>query len=218
MRPSIIPHTEVLMITKRNLLLIALLLSAVALPVCGQDYKEESARLTQILDWHAGSIVAEIGAGAGEMTLDAASRVGPTGHVYSTEVDNKKIAHLKELAADEKDHNITVIEGSQSGTHLPPECCDSIYMRRVYHHFTEPQTMDASLFQSLKPGGMLAVIDFPPRAGLPAVEGVPANRGGHGMPKDILIQELTATGFQLVSEPADWPNDNYCVIFRKPEK
>lgn len=206
------------MITKRNLLLIALLLSAVALPVCGQDYKEESARLTQILDWHAGSIVAEIGAGAGEMTLDAASRVGPTGHVYSTEVDNKKIAHLKELAADEKDHNITVIEGSQSGTHLPPECCDSIYMRRVYHHFTEPQTMDASLFQSLKPGGMLAVIDFPPRAGLPAVEGVPANRGGHGMPKDILIQELTATGFQLVSEPADWPNDNYCVIFRKPEK
>ena len=204
--------------TKRNLLLIALLLSTIALPVCGQDYQAESARLAQLLKWHAGSVVAEIGAGAGEMTLDAARRVGPTGHVYSTEVDTGKLAHLKELADDEKDHNITVIEGSQSGTNLPPECCDSIYMRRVYHHFTEPKKMDASLFQSLKPGGMLAVIDFPPRSWLPPVPGVPANRGGHGMPKKILIQELTSAGFQVAAEPAGWPNDNYCVVFRKPEK
>ena len=204
--------------TKRNLLLIALLLSTFALPVCGQDYQAESARLAQLLKWQTGSVVAEIGAGAGEMMLDAAGRVGPTGHVYATEVSTEKLAHLKELAAEEKSHNITVLEGSQSGTNLPPGCCDAIYMRRVYHHFTEPKKMDASLFQSLKPGGMLAVIDFPPRSSLPPVEGVPANRGGHGMPKKILIQELTSAGFQLVAEPADWPNDNYCVVFRKPEK
>ena len=202
--------------TKRNLLLIALILSAITLPVCGQTYQAESARLSRLLDWHAGSVVADIGAGEGEMTLDAAKSVGPTGRVYSTEVNTEKLARLKKLAAKEKDHNITVIEGSQAGTNLPPECCDSIYMRRVYHHFTEPQKMDASLFQSLKPGGMLAVIDFPPRSWLPPVKGVPANRGGHGMPKKILIKELTSAGFQVVSEPADWPSNNYCVIFRKP--
>ena len=204
--------------TKRHLLLVVLLFSAIALPVCGQDYQKESARRAQLLNWHAGTVVAEIGAGAGEMTLDAAARVGPRGHIYSNELSREKLAHLKELAAADKDHNITVLEGSQSGTNLPPECCDSIYMRRVYHHFTEPRKMDASLFQSLKPGGLLAAIDFPPRSGLPAVEGVPANRGGHGIPQKVLIQELTAAGFELVSQPADWPNDNYCVIFRKPEK
>lgn len=204
--------------TKRHLLLIALLLSAIALPVCGQDYKEESARLAQLLNWHEGSVVAEIGAGAGEMTLDAAARVGNSGHVYSNELSSEKLAHLKELAAGERNHNITVLEGSQSGTNLPPECCDSIFMRRVYHHFTEPQKIDLSLLQSLKPGGMLAVIDFAPRTWLPTVEGVPANRGGHGIPKKVLVQELTAAGFQLASQPADWPNDNYCIIFRKPEK
>ena len=201
---------------KRNLLLMALILSAIALPVCGQDYQAESARLAKLLDWRAGSVVAEIGAGAGEMSLDAAERVGPMGHVYSTEVSAQKLAHLKELA--EKTHNITVLEGSQSGTNLPAACCDSIYMRRVYHHFTEPEKMDASLFQSLKPGSRLAVIDFPPRAWLPPVEGVPANRGGHGIPKKILIQEMTHAGFQVASEPADWPNGNFCVVFRKPEK
>jgi ubiquinone/menaquinone biosynthesis C-methylase UbiE len=204
--------------TNRRLLLITLLLSAIALPVCGQDYKQESARLAQLLNWHAGSVVAEIGAGAGEMTLDAAARVGPTGHVYSNELSSEKLAHLKELAAGERNHNITVLEGSQSGTNLPPACCDSIFMRTVYHHFTEPQKMDASLFQSLRPGGMLTVIDFPPEPGSKPVPGVPANRGGHGIPETILVQELTAAGFEMVSEPADWPNDNYCVIFRKPEK
>ena len=204
--------------TRRRLLLISLLLSAIALPVCGQDYEQESARLAQLLNWQGGSVVAEIGAGAGEMTMDAAARVGTSGHVYSNELSSEKLAHLKELAADGKDHNITVIEGSQSGTNLPPACCDSIFMRTVYHHFTEPQKMDASLFQSLKPGGMLAVIDFPPHPGSKLVPGVPANRGGHGIPKKILIQELTAAGFELASQPADWPNDDYCVIFRKPEK
>jgi len=112
--------------TKRSLLLIALLFSTLALPVCGQDYQAESALLSQLLHWHSGSIVAEIGAGAGEMTLDAAQRVGRAGHVYSTEVNTEKIAHLKELADEEKNHNITVLEGAQSGTNLPPECCDSI--------------------------------------------------------------------------------------------
>jgi ubiquinone/menaquinone biosynthesis C-methylase UbiE len=201
---------------KRKLLLIALILSAIALPVCGEDYHAESARLAELLGWHAGSVVAEIGAGAGEMTLDAAQRVGPSGHVYSTEISSQKLVHLRELAAQEKFHNITVLEGSQSGTNLPPACCDSIFLRRVYHHFTEPEEMDASIFQSLKPGGMLGVIDFPPRSWLPPVKGVPSNRGGHGVPKKILIQELTHAGFQVVAEPADWPDNNYCVIFRKP--
>jgi len=209
---------EVPMKTRRRLVLITLLVSAAVLPVCGQSYQTESARLARLLDWHAGSVVAEIGAGGGQMTVDAAERVGPTGHVYTTEVSQHKLAHLKELARESKYRNITVIEGVQSGTHLPPACCDSIYMRRVYHHFTEPEKMDASLFQSLKPGGMLAVIDFPPSSWMPPVKGVPANRGGHGMPKKILIQELTRAGFQVVSQDANWSGNNYCVIFRKPQK
>ncbi|MEJ2009111.1 MAG: methyltransferase domain-containing protein [Acidobacteriota bacterium] len=112
----------------KHKLLIALILSALALPLCGQDYHAESERLARLLDWHAGSVVAEIGAGAGQMTVDAAERVGPTGHVYTTEVSERKLEHLKELAAQEKFHNITVIKGSQAGTNLPHECCNSIYI------------------------------------------------------------------------------------------
>ena len=65
---------------KSNLLLIALLLSTIALPVCGQDYQAESARLATLLHWQAGSAVAEIGAGEGEMALDVAQLAKALAH------------------------------------------------------------------------------------------------------------------------------------------
>ena len=158
--------------------------------------------------------MADIGAGKGQMTLAAAKRVGATGRVYTTELDAKKLAHLEELAAKEK--NITALRAGETQTNLPPECCDSIFMRLVYHHLTKPAEIDASLFRSLKPGGLLAVIDEEPPPGSKKVEGVPENRGGHGMPQKILIEELTSAGFQVVKSFDDWPSNLYCVVFRKP--
>jgi len=171
------------------------------------------------LNWKPGSVVAEIGAGDGGLTLAAAERVGPTGRVYTTELDPKKLAALETLAAKQKVQNITVVKGGEAATNLPRECCDSIFMRRVYHHFTQPAQEDASLFQSLRPGGLLAVIDFPPGKGpgkLEPVKGVPKNRGGHGMPKQLLVDELSAAGFQALTTPTDWPGEDYCLVFRKP--
>jgi ubiquinone/menaquinone biosynthesis C-methylase UbiE len=197
---------------------LALLLSTFTFSACrGQDTNRvEAARLATLLNWQPGSVVADIGAGEGEMTLAAAERLGATGRVFTTELDLKKLAHLEELAAQEKLHNITSLQDAQSETNLPPECCNSIFIRRVYHHFTQPAQIDASLSRSLKPGGLLAVIDFPPRRWLPKVDGVPKNRRGHGIPQKILIDELTAAGFEVVTVPTDWPNDDYCVVFRKP--
>jgi predicted methyltransferase len=204
----------------RHLVLTALF-GAIVLSAChghAQD-QNEADKLATLLNWKPGSVVAEIGAGDGSMTLLAAERVGPTGRVYTTELDSKKLDKLKSLAAAQKAHNIVAVKAGEAETNLPRECCDSIFMRRVYHHFTEPVKEDASIFQSLKPGGLLAVIDFPPGEGpgdLKPPQGIPKNRGGHGMPKQLLIDELTAAGFQMLTTPSDWPSKDYCVVFRKP--
>jgi predicted methyltransferase len=206
----------------RRHVVFALLLGALALAAChGQDQDQKEAdKLATLLNWKPGSVVAEIGAGDGGLTLAAAARVGPTGRVYTTELDPKKLAKLESLAAAQKAHNITAVKAGEAATNLPRECCDSIFIRRVYHHFTQPAPEDASLFQSLKPGGLLAVIDFPPGKGpgkLEAVKGVPKNRGGHGMPKQLLVDELTAAGFQALATPTDWPGEDYCLVFRRPD-
>lgn len=203
----------------RRQFFIALLASTCTLSACrAQDiYKEEAEQLAALLHWQPGSVVADIGAGDGEMTLAAAERVGPTGRVFSTELDPDKLSHLEKIAAKEKLRNITVVKAAPDVTNLPPGCCGSILVRRVYHHFPKPAQIGASLLQSLKPGGWLAVIDFEPRGGLPKVrEDVPENRGGHGVPQKLVIEELTAAGFELASRPDHWPNGDYCLIFRKP--
>jgi predicted methyltransferase len=207
--------------TRRRQVVLALLLGALAFAAChgqAQDQRDAGA-LATLLNWKPGSVVAEIGAGDGGLTLAAAERVGPTGRVYTTELDPKKLAKLESLAAAQKAGNIIVVKAGKAETNLPRECCDSIFMRRVYHHFTQPEKEDASLFQSLKPGGLLAVIDFPPGKGpgkLEPVKGVPKNRGGHGMPKQLLVDELNAAGFQALTIPTDWQGEGYCVVFRKP--
>jgi ubiquinone/menaquinone biosynthesis C-methylase UbiE len=204
---------------RRRHIVIGLMISAITFAAChGQDtYKQEAERLSGLLGWQAGSAVADIGAGDGEMTLLAAERVGPTGRVYSTEIDAQKLEKLEKLSGEHP--NITAVRAAADAANLPAECCDSIIIRRVYHHFPNPSAMAASLLRSLKPGGLLAVIDFPPRSGLPEVkEAVPKNRGGHGVAQKIVMDELTAAGFELVSHSEDWPEEDYCVVFRKPAK
>jgi ubiquinone/menaquinone biosynthesis C-methylase UbiE len=202
---------------RRRLFIIALVLTASIVPSGRAEdntYQEEADRLAVLLNWQQGSVVADIGAGRGELTLIAAKRVGTTGRVYATELDTKKLALLEELAAKEK--NITALQAGEAQTNLPRECCDSIFMRLVYHHLSKPDEIDANLFRSLKPGGLLAVIDREPPPGSTKVQGVPDNRGGHGMPEKILTEELTFAGFQVMKSPGDWPSKLYCVVFRKP--
>jgi predicted methyltransferase len=197
---------------------LTLLFGTLALALCyGQEQDQKEAdKLAKLLNWKPGSVVAEIGAGGGGLTLAAAERVGPTGRVYTTELDPKELAKLESLAAAQKAHNIIAVKAGEAETNLPRECCDSIFMRDVYHHLTKPAEIDASLFRSLKPGGLLAVIDMEPAPGSSIPKGVPKNRGGHGMPKHLLIDELSAAGFQPLTTGTDWHGEDYCVVFRKP--
>jgi ubiquinone/menaquinone biosynthesis C-methylase UbiE len=204
------------------IVLMALALGGLfAAPLRGQDLtQQETDRLAALLGWHQGSVVAEVGAGDGQLTVAASQRVGSAGRIYSNELDPTKLAQLHDLAA--KASNVVVVEGDAASTNLPPGCCDSIYMRLVYHHFTHPQAMDASLGRSLRPGGLLAVIDEEPRPGSTIPDGVPQNRIGHGIPQAVLLAELKSTGFEVVSVHNDWPHDAdhrlYCVVFRRAKR
>ena len=185
----------------------------------GAASREEIARLNRLMGWEVGQTIADVGAGEGEIGIAAAAFVSPSGRVYLTELDEKKRKVLEETVKSKGLANVRVVQGAEKQTNLPDGCCDEIVLRRVYHHFTAPADMDASMLRALKPGGELAVIDFPPRKWLTLsdpVKGVPANRGGHGIPQKILIEEMTAAGFTVDKILNDWPEDSYCVLFRKP--
>ena len=213
---------------RRNKMKGAIALSTVSLTVIvgigalvgvGESLDTEASRLFSVTELGWGMNVAEIGAGKGELSLLAARRVGPSGHVWSTEIDGARVKEIRRRAEKEGFKNVTVLEGSESDTNLPSQCCDVLFLRGVYHHFTRPVELDASMLRALRPGGRLAVIDFAPRWYLAPWKprGVPANRGGHGIPSQVLIDELQGAGFLTARVIEDWPGRMYCVVVRKPE-
>ena len=200
----------------RQIFFIVALLSCVLL--LGALSTEEVNRLRDVMGWKPGQTIADVGAGEGLIGFAAANVVGETGKVYLTELDEAKRQALEKEVQRRQLTNTVVVQAAEKQTNLPDNCCDGIVLRHVYHHLTAPTEMDASLLRSLKPGGELAVIDFPPRKWLSLtdpVKGVPANRGGHGIPLKILVEELTKAGFQVVKVFNDWADDSYCVLLRK---
>lgn len=187
-----------------------------AVPRASADQRQDIDRLAQLMQWKPGAIVADVGAGDGSYSFAAAEKVGPSGRVYTTEIDPEKLKALRAEIEKRKLQNVIVIEGTADDTKLPANCCDAIFLRRVYHHLTQPSEFDKNLTRSLKPGAHLAIIDFPPDKSFAPVPGVPKNRGGHGIPQKIMIDELTASGLQVEKVIEDWSGHDYCVIFTKP--
>ena len=119
-------------------------------------------RLSGLLRVQPGMTMAEIGAGEGRATAFMANQVGPSGMILSTEIDEDRLADIRQTAAEAGHQNVTALLGTARETNLPAACCDAIFLVKVYHHFTEPAAINRSIFESLKPGGRLAVVDFPP--------------------------------------------------------
>jgi SAM-dependent methyltransferase len=180
----------------------------------------ESARLAAMLGVREGGRVADVGAGKGQYALELARLVGPTGHVFATEIDSKRRRQIQTAAADAKLQHLSVIEAREADAGLERDCCDAILMRGVYHHVTRPAETNASLHQALRPGGRLAIVDFPPSWFLSTffqVKEVPRNRRGHGVIPELVIEELTAAGFSLEHRIDRWDRRLYCLVFQKQD-
>jgi SAM-dependent methyltransferase len=176
----------------------------------------EAKDITRVLEIGPGDTVADVGAGYGGWTLELSRKVGNEGQVYATEVDGDRLEDIREIVTDAEATNVSVIWGSQWDTGLPPECCNAILLRRVYHHFTEPEAMRTSLRRALRPEGVLLVVDFAPktRNWLKRPKDVPKSRDGHGIDKVLLIEEMLEAGFEIVKEIEPWHGRDYSILFR----
>jgi ubiquinone/menaquinone biosynthesis C-methylase UbiE len=192
---------------------------ALSIALCAQSTRGrlETTLLFQSLELKQGQTVGEIGAGQGELTIDAARLVGPEGKVLSSELGERSIERLQQALEPARLSQITVVAGDPNQTNFPDGCCDAIFLRNVYHHFADPAAMNASIARSLKPGGRVAVIDFEPSRGRPeaAKPGDRARDESHGVMPPTVAQELKEAGLEIVrTEPGDdrW----FMVVAQKP--
>jgi len=214
---------------RRLLTIIALVLSLLG-PAAAQQTALTDAQikaaelevpaLVKLLNLKPGTSVADVGAGFGAWTVRLAKVVGPSGRVYATDIGTAQLAALRDYTTREGLTNVTVLQGAADATNLPAACCDAILIRDAYHHLTQPEKIVTSLAAALKPGGRLAVIDFPPRPNSEVPSGVLANRGGHGVPPEVVEREggVVLTHVQTIPNwvPDSQPASLFLVLFRKP--
>ncbi len=195
------------------------LATILALPgsATAQDqYASDAARLVTALQLHSGQTVADIGAGRGQLTIELAREVGPTGRVYATELDPDRLGDIRQATESAGLKNVTVIEAQATRTNLPEQCCDALVLRRVYHHFADPELMNASMRQSLKPAGLLAVIDFAPDSAESTDPEGRANGNQHGVTSATVVRELSQAGFKLVAVEKGSRPGGFMVVVRRP--
>jgi SAM-dependent methyltransferase len=182
-----------------------------------------------------GSRVLDVAAGAGEQTIVAARRVGPTGQVLATDISSNLLAFA---AADAKKLGLGNVECRRmdgEALDVPAASFDAVISRVGLIYFPDQHAALTGMHRALKPGGRVAAIVYGPadknaffstpvgiirrRANLgPPLPGQPGpfSLGGPG----VLEAALAKAGFhgvetRTIPAPLRMPVSSECVRFEQ---
>ena len=149
-----------------------------------------------------GMTIADIGAGEGYYTIRLAQRVGRDGRVLAQDIVPAVRDALAQRVARERLDNVSVKLGAPTDPKLPEASFDRVLMVHMYHEIGAPYEFLWRLRPSLKPDGLVVVVD--------------ANRTtqNHGTPPSLLKCEFAAVGYEQVSYRRMPSAGGYAATFR----
>lgn len=167
-----------------------------------RDRMNEAGEVMAKAEVKPGMTVADIGAGEGYYTIRLAGRVGKDGRVLAEDIVPAVRDALADRVARERLANVSVKLGTPNDPKLPDASFDRVFMVHMYHEIAQPYEFLWRLRPSLKPNGLVVVVD--------------ANRPtrDHGTPPMLLKCEFAAVGYV----PVDMQNmpsaGGYLATFR----
>ncbi len=167
-----------------------------------RDRLNEAGEVMTKADIKKGMTVADIGAGEGYYTIRLAARVGKDGRVLAEDIVPAVRDTLADRVAREHLANVSVKLGTPSDPSLPDASFDRVFMVHMYHEIAQPYEFLWRLRPSLKPDGLVVVVD--------------ANRAtrDHGTPPMLLKCEFAAVGYTQVDRQEMPSAGGYLATFR----
>lgn len=146
-----------------------------------------------------GMAVADVGAGTGRMAVWLARRVGTAGKVYANDIDAEALDRVWARARRLGFQNVTTVLGKSDDPLLPAGTLDIAFMTNVYHHLEKPRAMLEAIRPSLKPDGILAVVERDPEK---------AGSEAESTPREDMIRQLSEAGYEVVRVETFLAEDN----------
>ena len=173
-----------------------------------REREEAASVMLKELKLKPGMIVCDLGCGNGYHSLPMAKSVAPNGKVLAVDIQPEMLKMLEGRAQTAGIKNVELIKGSLINPNLPEGQVDRVLMVDTYHEFSHPVHMLKEIHKSLKPDGMVVLVEY--RA---EDKFVPIKKD-HKMSKAQVMKELEANGFELADSFDDLPWQ-HMLFFRK---
>lgn len=168
-----------------------------------RDEGRKPAELMTFFGIKPGQSVAELNTGWGYITGLLSEIVGDEGKVYShtTEASIKRWNGNPIEKRIEKNgiQNIEIVIGTMDAPNLPSDL-DAVLMIMNYHDAVwsgaDRPAMNQAVFDALKTGGLFGILDHQSQPG----RGTEDCQSIHRIDKQVVIDEVTAAGFELEGE------------------
>lgn len=173
--------------------------------------REEEERVSLLLvnmNLKQGETVADIGAGSGYHVVRMAPLVASSGRVKAIDIQQEMLDYMAEKARKMKLKNVDLVLGTEKSLGLPASSVDKMLLVDVYHEFAFPKEMGQSMYEALKPGGLVFLIEY--RTEDPDVP----IKWVHKMTEKQAIAEMKAAGFTFVKNMENLPWQ-HCLVFTK---
>lgn len=156
-----------------------------------------------------GSIVADVGAGDGFLTVRLSPLVGETGRLYAEDIADVRLERLRKRVADAHLDNVAIVSGSADDPRLPSAQLDSVVILNSYHEMPKYDDMLRHIRDALKPGGHLVISEPSPS---PGEETRAQQIAKHHIASAFVADEMTRAGFTVIEARENFariPDDGY---------
>ena len=142
------------------------------------------------------SVVADLGAGGGWFTVRLARRVGPHGWVYAEDVQRLMIEAIQRRVQREGLLNVKTVLGGYDDPFpgLAADTFDAVLIVDTFHEMDHPVVLLRNVARTLKPSGIIGIIDYQQGEGGPGPD--PEDRVAPG----AIIETAKAAGLKLVGQ------------------
>lgn len=171
--------------------------------------KEEKVSLAlRNLPLERNSVVADIGAGSGYYTFRIAD-ITPQGKVFAVDIQPEMLALIKQKIKQKKTTNVIPIKGDEMSPNLPKDSIDMVLFVDVYHELEYPYEMMREIYQSLKKGGKVVLLEY--RAEDPDVP----IKALHKMSAAQVKREMEVVGLSFVENKTMLPWQHLLIFEKK---